>query len=173
MKTPVTIESLLLRVKKEVAQKQQVSEKKKLEAKVERQRRAEPQISMYAKEELWLPVAIYREYEVQICDCCKSEQTIFLRQKVELRHKIDRSARRWINERGEAMLDELPLNVEIQERLVPECFCCLSVGRTLQHLFKGPRNAQKVEVEVEANTSPAGSRPQSHQEGSAGAHVQA
>ena len=139
MKTPTTIDSLLQRVRKEVATKQVFSEKKKQEAKVERLRRKEPQPSIYVKEELWKPVAIHREYQVQICDCCKQEQTMFLRDKVELQHKIDRSAKRWLNERGEGT-QNLPMFIEVQERVIPECFCCNTLGRFANTLWKGQSN---------------------------------
>lgn len=137
----VTLESLLTRIKKEVAQKAVESEKKKAEAKAERARRSEP-MSIYEREDLWIPKAIHREYELQLCDCCKGEKTVFNCEKVELHHKVDRSARRWIRERGEGM-DDLPLTVTVSERVIPECFDCHTVGKMLQHLFKkGPGNAQ-------------------------------
>lgn len=145
MKTPVTIDSLLSRVRREVQQKEVQSAAKKAEARTERARRSEPAISMYAQESLWVAVALHREYQVQICDSCKGETTIFLRDKVELQHKVDRSARRWLNERGEGM-SNLPIRIEIQERVIPECFCCLTVGRTLNHLFKGTSNEAKESV---------------------------
>lgn len=134
MKTPVTIDSLLTRIKKEVAEKDKKSEIKKGEARIERLRRQAPP-SMYAKEELWTPVALHREYEVQHCDCCKDERTVFNQEKVELHHKVDRSARRWLRERGEGM-DNLPLHIIISERSIPECFACITTGKILHHLFR-------------------------------------
>lgn len=134
-KSPVTLESLLVRVKKEVANKEKVSAAKKAEARQERIKRAEP-MSIYEREELWIPVALHREYEVQYCDSCKMETTAFSCERVELRHKIDRSARRWLRERGEGMQD-LPMFTSIVERVVPECFCCYTLGRFSTSLWKG------------------------------------
>lgn len=148
-KTPITLESLTARIKKEVAAKAQQSERRKLEAREERKRR-EAAPSIYEREDLWFPVAIHREYEVQLCDCCKQEQTVFNRDKVELHHRHDRSARRWLHERGETM-SALPIRIEILERVIPECFTCLTLGKILNHLWKGSPNAQtnsQVEVGV-------------------------
>lgn len=153
MKSPVTLESLLVRVKKEVANKEKVSAQKKLEARAERIKRAEPQ-SMYEREELWIPVALHREYEVQYCDSCKVETTAFSCERVELKHKIDRSARRWLRERGEGM-QQLPMHTTIVERVVPECFCCYSLGKFSTSLWKGKVHEKKVEV-------PAGNQPSAH-----------
>lgn len=135
MKTPVTIESLLTRIKREVAEKAKVSELKKAEARVERLRRAEPPPSMYQREELWVAVALHREYEIQHCDQCQCEHTAFNQEKVELHHKIDRSARRWLKERGEGM-ENLPLQIHVTERTIPECFACITAGKLLHNLFK-------------------------------------
>lgn len=144
-----TLESLLVRVKKEVAVKAVESEKKKLEARHERLRRQAP-TTIYEREDLWYGVAIHREYELQLCDCCKGERVAFNCDKVELRHKIDRSAIRWIRERGEGM-DDLPTRITIAERVIPECFDCQTLGRQLQHLFRkgsGTTNANQTPPEA-------------------------
>lgn len=147
-----TLESLLLRVKKEVEKKAVISEKKKLEARREIARRGQP-LTIYEKPEMWFGVAIHREYELQICDSCKGEHVAFNCDKVELRHRIDKSAIRWLRERGEDM-DNLPTKIWITERVVPECFECHTLGKQLKHLFslpmKGPENAQAPASSTEA-----------------------
>lgn len=145
MKTPATLESLLVRVKKEVAIKAQLSEQKKKEAAEEIQRRKQ-QPDVYQREDLWSAIKIVREYEVQVCACCKLETTIFAGERIVLRHKTDRFAQRtvlvqpnsrWFGYKGESPL-ELPLEIVFPERVIPECFGCYTVGRMLQ-LF--PRRA--------------------------------
>jgi hypothetical protein len=153
MKTPATIDSLLLRIKKEVAQREKQSAAKKLEARAERLKREEPQ-SIYERQDMWTPVAIYREYEIQHCDCCKQELTVFNCEKVELRHRTDKSAIKWVHERGEA-LKGLPTKITILERVIPECFCCLTLGKFTQHFWRTYEAQQSESVEGQP-------KPQTH-----------
>lgn len=138
-KTPVTIDSLLTRIKREVQQREKQSAAKKLEARHERLRRAEP-TSIFQREELWHPVAVHRQYEVQHCDSCKQEQTCFSHDKIELRHKLQPSARRWRYDRGEGV-GNLPVKVHIVEHTIPECFACASVGKVFNTLFNSKEAA--------------------------------
>lgn len=141
--TAPNLEALLQRVKKQVAEKEKKSAKTKLLAKLKRQELypdGEP--TTYQREENWLPIAIHREYEVQTCDCCRGEKVLFQGDKVELRHKIDHSARRWIRERGESF-QQLPMQTHVVERVIPECWECFTLGKQLLTLFKGIANDRK------------------------------
>lgn len=158
MKPGLTLESLITRVKKEAAQKAVESDRKKEEARIERQRRVatgQTEPTMYQKEELWYGVGIHRIYEIQTCDCCKGRQVLFDGDRVELRHRLDRSARRWVRERGEAFDGSLPVKVDVVERVIPECWDCFSVERHLTHLFtKGPDSAKR-DLQAEKAGHPA------------------
>ena len=139
MSTPpkITLEGLAARIKLQVAAKEKKNDKVKLMAKLKRQELypgGEP--TTYQREENWYPVSILREYEIQTCDCCKRENVHFAGDRVELRHKTDRSARRWIRERGE-LFESLPQRVQILERVVPECWDCYTLGKKLSNLFSG------------------------------------
>lgn len=151
MKTPVTLESLVVRVKKEVEAKAKISDQKKREAAEEIRRRKE-QPDVYQREELWFPTCVHREYEIQVCDCCKTETTIFAAERVELHHKLDKYARRtvvvqpgsrWSAYKGETPLEVLDLKIEISERIIPECFGCFTAGKLLQHLFRKAQDGKE------------------------------
>lgn len=165
MKSPVTLESLLVRVKKEVAAKEKSSELKKQEAKLERIKRLAPQ-TVYQREDLWYPYAIHREYEIQHCDSCQTKNTVFSCERIEMRHKADRLKSRWIRkDRGEAMLDGLPQQTSWIERTIPECYCCWTIGNLTTSLWKGKvRHEAKVE---EARSEPS-AHPRHEAQGSSG-----
>ncbi len=153
-----SLENLLSRVKSQVAHKEEESKKKKLAARKERIARGGGDApTIYEKEENWLPIRIHREYELQLCDSCKGEQGLFQGDRVEYKHRLDKSAKRWKAERGESMDPKLnlPVQVHVVPRTIPECWDCLTLGRKLQHLFRKGKPDGKVEQDAEAELRPS------------------
>lgn len=128
MTTLLSLDHLLKRVQGQIAEKKKRAPKEHQEA----NRKAE---SIYNRPELWKPVCIHRWYEVQTCDCCKGEKVLFDGDKVELAHTKDASAKRWLRERGEAINGDLPIEVHIIERVVPQCWDCHTIGKQLDNIF--------------------------------------
>lgn len=130
-----SLDDILLRVRQRLAN----AERLKAAAKAKARPLADSNkiaLSIYQQEANWLPRRIHREFEIQLCDCCKGEQVAFMGDRVELHHRIDRSAKRFIRERGEALRADLPVDLHLIQRVIPECWSCYSAGQLLETLFK-------------------------------------
>ena len=127
-KTLISLDHLLKRVQTSIAEKKKRTPSPAKEAN-------EAALTIYQRPEMWRPVLIHRWYELQTCDCCKGEKMLFGGDKVELEHIKDPSAKRWLRERGEAIDGSLPVEIHIEERVIPECWDCHTVGKQLENIF--------------------------------------